>query len=296
VAGLNSENGGSFLTLSLHGTLNLLSEADPSPAGCKQISGPQGFYTAAAYNAAINTVYGGDPSGCLFAVPLSGAESVCIKGDAVEKRSVTGSVHDGQVTGIVAIQSSVADGGDGGDVLLCSSGFDDKIRFTTVKDGRMVSDVESTLDVGAQPRKLASGGGKVAVLTSQAVLFINPSTRSILGRSALSFCSGQIEAKSIALSSDGAWCAIGGSDFKTHVFLISRDTNELGAEVACLETRSAVTALSFTDDSTKLAVGDAGKQLEVFNTADWSCQNKGKWVFHTSTISALQVSLSLFWV
>ena len=39
-----------------------------------------------------------------------------------------------------------------------------------------------------------------------------------------------------------------------------------------------------------LAIGDAGRQVELYTRGSWEVKIKGKWVFHTSKISCLSWS------
>ena len=41
-----------------------------------------------------------------------------------------------------------------------------------------------------------------------------------------------------------------------------------------------------------LAIGDSGRQVEVYERGSWAPKIKGKWVFHTSKITALDWSPS----
>ena len=62
-------------------------------------------------------------------------------------------------------------------------------------------------------------------------MYVDPASRNLLGKSPLPFCTGQIEGKSIALSADGRLCAVGGTDFKTHVYAVGENACVLGEEV-----------------------------------------------------------------
>lgn len=79
--------------------------------------------------------------------------------------------------------------------------------------------------------------------------------------------------------------AIGGSDFKTHIYTINNNLEFTPGKV--IETRSAVSALSYSPNGDYLAIGDDGRQVEVYERSTWEAKIKGKWVFHTSKITTL---------
>jgi cell division cycle protein 20 (cofactor of APC complex) len=83
--------------------------------------------------------------------------------------------------------------------------------------------------------------------------------------------------------------AVGGDDNKTHIFALAAGAG--GAytltEVATVETRSAVSAVAYSPVGDQLAIGDAGRQVELYARGSWEVRVKGKWVFHTSKITCL---------
>jgi WD40 repeat protein len=83
--------------------------------------------------------------------------------------------------------------------------------------------------------------------------------------------------------------AIGGDDNKTHVYNIS-DGNFTPA--GTVETRSAVTSLAYNPNGDCLAIGDTGRQVEVYERGSWTARIQGRWVNHTSKITALAWSPS----
>ena len=71
---------------------------------------------------------------------------------------------------------------------------------------------------------------------------------------------------------------------KTHIYSITNDTC---TEVAVIETRSAVSCVAYNPSGEFLAIGDNGRQVEVYERSTWSAKVKGRWVFHTSKITCL---------
>ena len=78
--------------------------------------------------------------------------------------------------------------------------------------------------------------------------------------------------------------AVGGDDMKTHIYSI---TDNACTEVTTIETRSAVSCVSYNPSGEFLAIGDSGRQVEVYERSTWIAKVKGKWVFHTSRITCL---------
>ena len=83
--------------------------------------------------------------------------------------------------------------------------------------------------------------------------------------------------------------AVGGDDNKVHIYDIS---SKVFVPLRTIDARSAISALSYSSSGEYLAVGDSGRQIEVFERASWNPLIKGKWIFHTSKITALSWSPS----
>lgn len=86
--------------------------------------------------------------------------------------------------------------------------------------------------------------------------------------------------------------AVGGDDSKTHIYTIA-DAGASLAESATVETRSPVTALSYSPAGDVLAIGDNGRQVEVYERGSWAVRIKGKWVFHTSKITVRRIPVTV---
>ena len=48
-----------------------------------------------------------------------------------------------------------------------------------------------------------------------------------------------------------------------------------------------VTCAAFSPDLSLLAVGDANREVKVWDRSSWATRVSGKWVFHTTTVSCL---------
>ena len=78
--------------------------------------------------------------------------------------------------------------------------------------------------------------------------------------------------------------AVGGDDMKTHIYSIADNTFSV---ITAIETRSAVSCVSYNPTGEFLAIGDNGRQVEVYERSTWSAKVKGRWVFHTSKITCM---------
>jgi WD40 repeat protein len=192
-------------------------------------------------------------------------------------KSVTGSVHGGKVTALAVVAES-----------LVSVGFDDTLRFTRLDSTVMESD---SVTLNGQPwclSALPGGGGAssiFAVATSNEVALFSGRSR-VTG---ILLPNDKFSCNCVALASE-AEVILGCSDFKTRVFSIGEDKTL--TLTATIETRSAVTALALHPSCDFLAVGDNGRQVEVYERGSWVERVKAIWAFHTSKVNCLAWSPS----
>ena len=274
-------DGGSFVTLSLNGHLNILNTTSPEKT-VVLASHQSGGISSAFYSSTQNAIYTGDSNGCIFYRDLSTPSADALQAETTNKKSLNNQVHGSAVSGLVVVDDS----------LLVSCGWDDKVRFGVRADGRIVYDDASVLSLPSQPRAMSKyTPGLVAIVTRDKAIFIDTANRRQSGMSALT----GFEAKSVTVNATQTQIAIGGSDNKTHVFelnIADKSNISLGAQLKVIETRSAVTALAYTPTGDMLAIGDQNQQIEVYATATWEAVVRTKWVFHTSQITTLQWSQS----
>lgn len=275
--------GGKFVTLSLNGNLNILDEATPDNA--RVISNSQGVaISASCYVAGSNTIYTADTNGCVFKRDLSSGVADCVKAETTNKSSITNLVHAGAVVGMAVVEEANT---------VVSCGWDDLVRFGDISADRIVYDADAKMSLPSQPRSMSNlVGDVVAVITRDKVTFVDVKGRQQCGQSAIAE---GYEPKSVAINAAATLIAIGGADFKTHIYTLDTSNEAsiaVGAAVKVIDTRSAVTSLAFTPSGDMLAIGDQNQQIEVYSTAAWETVVKGKWVFHTSQINSLEWSAS----
>jgi WD repeat-containing protein 1 (actin-interacting protein 1) len=264
-----------MVSLSLNGNLNILDRE--APAAPVTLQAHQVALTAVHVNPATNACYTASCDGVVCArshmVGAAAGAAVSRRCVGEDKRLLSGNAHSNKVVGLATVGNS-----------LVSVGWDDCLRVAAIcpEDATAAAYSRSTALTG-QPSGLASAGELIAVTTTQEVALYNLDTKlgaqGSLGYGAL--C--------VSVRPDGAEIAVGGDDNKTHIYAVSGGQLTAGPVV---EGRSAVTSLAYSRTGTHLAIGDAGRQVDVYSTADWSAVVRGKWVFHTSKVTCLSWSPS----
>jgi WD repeat-containing protein 1 (actin-interacting protein 1) len=265
-----------MLSVSLNGNINILNRANPA-APERLIQAHQFGISAMGLDRASGTLLTASLDGVVcrrsLAAGCSGPGVDCQRMIGTDKRNICGGAHGGKITGLAVVNGTVV-----------SVGWDDKMRFSAV--GADAYDArEVTLE--GQPCGLATGtnfsssSDLVAVVTTAEVaLYRGEAKVSSISVSALGFaptCAALLNEEEIA---------IGGADFKTHVYALQAGDLSF-SPVATIETRSAVSALAYSPAGDVLAVGDEGRQVELHERGTWAVRLRGKWVFHTSRITCL---------
>jgi len=263
--------GNNIVSLSLNGDLNLLNPDTPG-APSRVLQSHQVGITAMCIDQASSTLLTGSFDGVVCARSLETGASHKVLGS--DKKSLNGGAHSNKVTGMAFLPG----------VGLVSVGWDDTLRVATdpaVAGSRYGGDAVA---LNGQPIALASApaAGIVAVATNAEVAIYRGTTKLVaLSASAMGYT-----AVSIALLGEEE-LAIGGEDCKTHVYSLSLAGNCAITPVTTIETRSAVSSLAYSPSGDSIAIGDVGRQVEVYERGTWAAKVKGKWVYHTSKITAL---------
>ena len=137
--------------------------------------------------------------------------------------------------------------------ILVSAGFDDTLRFASIDT---ISYVDS-ISLPAQPKCLAFSKSSTnpslfAVVTSNNEVSLFKGKDKIASLSKLDYT------PTVCALRDDELC-VGGEDFKTHVYKISKDLSF--SEVATLVTRSAITALQYSPNEQFLAIGKLKRMI-----------------------------------
>lgn len=258
--------GSKLLSVSLNGNINVLDFDAPSTPS-RVIQAHQVAITAMYLNPSTKTLVTGGADGVICARNLQTKEVVRIRG--VDKRNLSCASHTGKVVG-VCIQ----------DDQVISVGWDDTIRF-----GSLISNsYNSELALTGQPTAMtcSTSNGLIVVATNSEVALI-------LGQVKVGALTGHGYCATCVALYGTEEVAVGGDDNKTHVYSIA---GNVFTPVATLETRSAISSVAYSPTGDALAVGDAGRQVEVWDRPGWANRIRGKWVFHTSKITCLAWSPS----
>ena len=255
-----------LLSVSLNGNINILDTENPA-APKRIIYAHQVAITAMCLDA-HNTLFTGSFDGVVCSHQLDcegGVSSLKLQG--TDKKSISSSAHGGKVSGLAANTN--------GEVV--SVGWDDVVRFADVGSSAYGMDPQS---LSGQPCALATGK-----ITGLAVVATNSSLEIFLGRVNSSVLKVKFQPTCVAISSCEGEVAVGCADNKTRVFTVNGDHTL--TQITEIETRSAVSALAYSPKGDVLAIGDSGRQVEVYQRGSWTAEIKGKWVFHTSKVTSL---------
>lgn len=237
------------------------------------IQGHQLGLTALFVDRASQSVYSGSADGvvCVRSLESGPAFLDAAKLVGQDKKHIPAGGHGGKVVGVVA---------DGENVV--SAGWDDKLRIASATTKQYHSEVA----LNGQPSFLAKSPTSdlvVVVTTAEVALFRGTTKTAALAVSTFPWtptCAALLGEEEVA---------IGGTDNKTRVYSIAGGSF---VERNAIETRSAVSAVSYSPGGNLLAIGDAGRQVEVYERGSWAAKVKGLWVFHTSKVTALAWSPS----
>lgn len=276
---------GTIVALSLDGTLWTLAVDGDAVAEPKPIYGHQVAISASCVSGGDSpTLFTGSNDGTVIATPLGGGVpgGGSIKFPSEDKRSVSGSLHASKVSGLLLPFPDAPN-------QLITAGWDNCVK-TSVTDGAGDEGTKTTA-LSGQPRGLAvsSSSSLIATATANEVTVMQG-----MGFDTVASVSGlTYQPTCLTITPTGGEVIVGGSDDSTHVYTVG-DAGAL-TETHKLATRSAVSALAISPDGNYLAVGDNGRQIEVFKKSDegaWESHIKSKWVFHTSKVTALAFSPS----
>jgi WD40 repeat protein len=259
----------SILSVSLNGNINVFSRANTS-APERVVFAHQVAITSMIFDSHSNQLFSGSYDGVVLARQIGGSFDA-VKFSGGDKKNLSNAIHAGKVVGMI-VQ---------GDNLM-SIGWDDKIRFASIT----TKNYHSEQALNGQPIALAgSTTSDMVIVITNAEVSCFRGTNKVWTQATSSF---GYTPTCCALYNDNE-LAIGGSDSKTHIYTVSGSSI---SETNTIETRSAVSALSYSANGASLAIGDVGRQVEVYDRSSWTARVKGKWVNHTSRITSLSWSPS----
>jgi WD repeat-containing protein 1 (actin-interacting protein 1) len=259
--------GSLFITLSLNGNLNYFDPSTGSATPVRVVQGHQVAITALTADRENGIVYTGSFDGVVCATNFAQG-GIVTRLVGTDKRNTSGAAHGGMVSGLTVI---------GGTLL--SIGWDDALRRADLSTNTYLSESPTN----GQPTGISSSGDLVAYVTN-AEISIYRGEELIASLTNLSY---QPQCVSLFGAIE---LAVGGSDNKTHIYSLGE--NSTLTEITAIETRSKVTAVAYNPLGDSLAIGDEGRQVELYDRNTWEPRVKGRWVFHTSRINCLAWSPS----
>ena len=251
-----------LLSVSLNGNINYFNSSSQTPV--RVVQGHQVAITAMAVDREQGVLYSGSFDGVLCATPLATGITSRIVGP--DPKNMSGASHNGNVVGLAVLGGSVA-----------SVGWDDTMRVTDIAT-KTCSGAPVVLT--GQPTCVATHAGKgIMLVSTNAEVAVYANGQKVGCLSNMTY-----KATCIDIVSSGDEVAVGGDDNKTHIYAFN---DNVFTEVTTIETRSAVSAVAYSPAGDALAIGDAGRQVEVYERGTWEARVKGRWVFHTSRVTCL---------
>jgi len=283
-----------IVAVSLDGTLFSLDVTGEGVVGTPTgVSASQGAITSILLDSTTDgtlVVYTGSSDGGVVRATM-GEQATGIRVTGTDKRSVSSSLHAGPVVGIARPFDSDPD-------TVVSAGWDNCLKTSSIDS--LVVGGSTALD--GQPRGLATSprtsssakpaaeGELIAVASATEIVLLRGASFEKIG----SLGSLGYQPTCLVLFHEAGGrteISVGGTDMHTHIYNVSLSVDGAAiTETQNLQTRSAVSSLCYTRDGSTLAVGDVGRQIEVFQRNPAGTMDniiKGKWVFHTSKVTAL---------
>lgn len=266
-----------LVTVSLNGNINLFNPVDPEPFPARILQDQQVSITSLLLvkDSHALTLLSGSTDGVVCLRNLNALQTQdAVKLRGTDKKHLSNGSHNGKVVGLALTSTGE----------LASVGWDDRLRFADLTS-RAYND-EIPLD--GQPCAIVSGGGILVVITNvEIALFRGREKVFALAIASLGYtptCAALLGEEELA---------VGGSDSKTRMYTVAASPFSL-SEVVVLSSPSPISALAFAPGGGILAVGDVGRNVELFKRdgAAWKPFISGQWVYHTSRITCLAWSPS----
>eukprot|EP01041_Mallomonas_annulata_P005977 gene5977-12054_t len=262
--------GSYMVSISLNGNMNYLNINEPT-VPLRIVQAHQVAITAMSFDRVSGMVYTGSYDGVICSYSIS--TKICSKLIGSDKKNISGAIHNGKLSGLAVTAGN-----------LFSIGWDDMMRVTDLTSS--VSVFQQALN--GQPCAIATSTSSSTSTTSSGSIIIIATNKEI------GLFRGDKKLFSLNSLDYGVTCvdilkdeevAIGGDDCKTHIYSIAGLT--AFTPVTTISTRSPVSTVAYSPVGDALAVGDNGRQVEVYERGTWTGRVVGLWSAHTSKVTCL---------
>jgi WD40 repeat protein len=176
---------------------------------------------------------------------------------------VEGSSHTNQVTGFATTPDRAY-----------SVGWDDTLRIADTSGNTFIGEASK---LTAQPNSVASAGGRIFVATVSSI--------DIFSEDSLVGTFQPKDFTPTAVSAHGSLVAVGTDTNAVYIYEV--DSNNKFKEKERLEIANGqVTALSFSQDGSHLAIGASNGKIVVYNTSSWDVKTD-RWSAHTAKVLSI---------
>ncbi|KAJ3219180.1 hypothetical protein HK099_004778 [Clydaea vesicula] len=247
-----------MLSLSLSGDFNYLDKNKPGKP-TRVVKGHQKAITALATSEDRKTIYTGSYDGKIYAWD-NGNTKDCI--------SIEGGGHKNQITALCVNENKIF-----------SAGMDDCLKII---DEKTKSFGPLNFSTGSIPKSIASKEDLVLISTlKQELILTNLKGEKVFSQSV------KYTPTSVSISPKGYQVAVGADDNK--VYLYELKGNSLVDLNTTLDSKAPVTSVSYSPDSSLLAVTDSSKNILVFDVATKQVKIS-QWVFHNARVNSFSWS------
>ncbi len=245
---------GMVISLNLAGDLNYLVEGSQRPT--KVVQGHNKSITAmgAACDGSSETFWTGSFDGRVCAWDIASGSGTAIEGQP----------HTNQVSAF----QTVAD-------RAYSVGWDDTLR---IADSSTKTFLGETFKLSAQPKGLATAGGRTFVATNSGIDIFN---KDVIVRT--------MDIKDFtptAIAASKSLVAVGDDGNVVHIYTVDGTANTLSPKEKLTRSTAAITALAFSPSGDLLAVGNQSGKIVVYQTSDWEVKTD-RWSAHTARVTSI---------
>lgn len=244
---------GLVISLNLAGDLNYLVEGSQKPT--KIVQGHNKSITALGYSrdGKNQTFWTGSFDGRVCAWDVTTGI-----GSAVE-----GECHKNQVTAFQTTSNRAY-----------SVGWDDTLRIADVSQKTFLGD---TIKLSAQPKGLASAGGRLFAATVSSIdIFLE-------GNFVGTFPTKDFTVTAIA--AHGSWVAVGTDSNIVQIYAVD-SSHKLSPKETLTKSTAQITALAFSPDGSLLAVGNSSGKIVAYEAGSWEIKTD-RWSAHTARVTSL---------